>query len=168
MEDNPMRRISIEKLTINVGVGEPGDKLEKSKRLIERLTNTKAVITNAKKKIPGFKIRPGLPIGIKATIRKNAVELLKRLLESVENTIKASSFNGRNLSFGIDEYIHIPGMDYDPSIGVIGLEVTVTLKRPGYSIASRKFKRGVVGKNQLITNDEAINFFKKNFGVKIV
>jgi large subunit ribosomal protein L5 len=128
MSENPMRKISIEKLTINVGVGEPGDKLEKAKKLIERLTKTKAVITNAKKKIPGFKIRPGLPIGIKVTIRKNTGELLKRLLEAVENTVKASSFNGRNLSFGVDEYIHIPGMDYDPSIGIIGLEVTMTAK----------------------------------------
>lgn len=168
MSENPMRNIRIEKLTINVGVGEPGEKLEKAKQLIERLTGAKAIITNAKKKIPAFKIRPGLPIGIKVTIRKGTKELLTRLLEAVDNNIKASSVNGRNFSFGVNEYIHIPGMEYDPSIGIIGLEVVVTLDRPGYHVSKRKSRTSQVGKKHLITNDEVIDFFKKNFGVKVI
>ncbi len=163
-----MRKISIEKVCLNVGVGEAGEKLEKAKMLVERLTNRKAVFTKGKKKIPAFKIRPGLPIGVKVTIRKGAKDILKKLLEAVDNTLKPSCFNGRSVSFGIEEYIEIPGMEYDPNIGIIGMNVSVCLKRPGLRVEKRKIKRSKVGKSQRITTQEAIEFFKEKFKTKVV
>ena len=151
-----------------MGVGEAGAALEKAKIIIERLTNRKAVVTKAKKKIPSFKIRPGLPIGVKVTVRKDAKKLLTKLLEAVENTLSRSSFNNRSICFGIEEYIYIPGMDYDPNIGIIGMDVAVLLKRPGLRVAKRRIRKSVIGKHQRITTDEAIKFFEKKFKTKVV
>ncbi len=165
---NKMREIRIEKLCLNIGVGEAGEKLKKAKILLERLTNCKATITKGKKKAPALGVRPGLPIGVKVTVRKNIDELLKRLLEAKEYTLKASSFTSSGVSFGVDEYLHIPGMDYDPEIGIFGMDVNVVLMRPGYRVARRKIKRSKVGKNHLIKKEESIQFMKEKYGVKVV
>jgi len=167
---NPMRAIRIEKVTINIGVGEPGERLEKAAKLLERLTGKKPVFTKAKKKVPRWGIRPGLPIGVKVTLRgADAEEFLKRAFEAVGNKIYESSFdeNG-NFSFGIHEYIDIPGMKYDPAIGVFGMDVCVTLERPGYRVKRRKVRRASVGRKHMITKDEAIAFVKEHFGVEVV
>ncbi len=160
-----MNEIKIAKLCINIGVGEAGDKLNKAKKLLERLTGKKAVITTAKKKIPALGVRPGLPIGVKVTIRKNIKELLERLIESKEKVIERKSFTESGVSFGIDEYLHIPGMDYDSELGIMGLDVTVVLEKPGYRVKRRAIKTSRVGTNQLVTVDESINFMKDNYGV---
>ena len=163
-----MKEIKIEKLTLNIGVGEAGDKLEHAFNLMKRITNRKPVKTYAKKRVPNWNIRPGLPIGVKVTIRgKEAEELLKRLLQAVDK-IKMSQFdeNG-NLSFGIKEYIHIPGVKYDPNIGIYGMDVCVTLERPGYRIKRRRYLNRKVGKKHKITKEEAAKFFEDKFGVKV-
>lgn len=160
-----MREIRIEKLSINIGIGEAGDKLKKAKKLVEKLTGSTAVLTTGKKKIPALGVRPGLPIGVKVTIRKNVNELLKRLLEAKEQVLKKESFTINGVSFGIDEYIHIPGMDYDPELGIMGMDVSVVLERRGYRVKRRKIKPSVVGKKHLITPEEAIKFMKDNYGV---
>ena len=164
---NVMKRIFIEKISINIGVGEAGDKLEKAKKLLERLTNKKVVITKGKKKIPSLGIRPGLPIGVKVTLRKDINELLKRLLEAKENMLKRKSFTSRGVSFGIEEYIHIPGMEYDPELGIMGMDINVVLQRPGFRVKRRKIKKSKVGKKHLITIDEAVKFMEENYGVKV-
>ncbi|MFA5405999.1 MAG: 50S ribosomal protein L5 [Candidatus Nanoarchaeia archaeon] len=160
-----INEIKIEKLCINIGVGEAGDKLNKAKKLLERLTGKKAVITIGKKKIPTLGVRPGLPIGVKITLRKNVDELLKRLIESKEMIINKSSFTSSGVSFGVDEYLHIPGVDYDPEIGIMGLDVTVVLEKPGYRIKKRSFKTSKVGVNQLITVEDSIKFMTEKYGV---
>jgi large subunit ribosomal protein L5 len=75
--------ISIEKVTVNIGVGEAGDKLDKAYSLLEKLTSQKPIKTLAKTRNPTFKIRKGLTIGVKTTLRKKkAVEFLKRSFEA--------------------------------------------------------------------------------------
>ena len=172
---NPMRKIRIEKVTINIGVGEPGEKLEKAEEVVRRILklvgiDQKPVRTKAKVRVQRWGIRPGLPIGVKVTVRgKKAYELLNLLFDAIERKIKASSFDPYgNFSFGIREYIDIPGMKYDPAIGIYGMDVTVTLERPGYRVKRRKRKRSKVGKKHLITKDEAIEFVKETFGVEVV
>lgn len=166
---NPMRNIVVEKVCLNIGVGEPGDKLEKAVTLLKRITEAKVVKTKAKKREPAFKLRPGLEIGAKVTIRdKKAIELLKRLLSAVDNTLKESQFdNEGNVSFGVKEYIYIPGIKYDPKMGIIGFDVNVSLKRPGYRIKRKTYRGKSIGKKHKITKEEAIEFIKSKFEVEI-
>ena len=164
-----MKEIRIEKITLNIGVGEAGDKLENAFNLVKRMTNKKPVKTYAKKRVPNWNVRPGLPIGVKVTLRgKEAEELLKKLFKAVDDKVKLSQFdeNG-NLSFGVKEYIHIPGVKYDPKIGIYGMDVCVTLERPGYRIKRRRYLNRKVGKKHKITKEEASKFFEEKFGIKV-
>lgn len=165
-----MKQIGVEKITLNIGVGTTGDKLEKATKLLTTITGEKPVTTKAKKRIPTLGVRPGLPIGCKVTLRgKKAEEVLIRLLKANKNTIKSSKFdNSGNLSFGIVEYIDIPEVEYDISIGIIGLEVAITLERPGFRIKRRTIKAKTIPKKHRITKEEAIEFMKNKFGVKVV
>ena len=169
-KENPMRQIMIEKLTLNVGVGESGDKLEKAKILLGRIADSKVVSTHAKKRIPTWGLRPGLTVGVKTTLRgKNAKELLVRLFKAVEDYINPKQFDEEgNLSFGIKEYIHIPDVKYDPSLGIIGLDVCITLKRKGGTRTKRKtLRKAPIGAKHRITKEESIEFFKKEFGISV-
>ncbi len=176
MSENPMREIRIEKVVINMGVGEPGERLEKAETILARIVKTitgkdyKPVRTIAKKKIPKWGIRPGLAIGVKLTLRgEDAEKFLRAALEAVENKIPARSFDNQgNFSFGINEYIDLPGIKYDPKIGIFGMDVSVSLERPGYRVKRRKIRRAKVGKTHLITKDEAIAFVKDKFGVEVI
>ncbi len=169
MAENKMKEIKIEKLTLNIGVGEAGDKLEKAYSLLQKITEKKPVRTVTKKRIPKWNVRPGIAIGVKVTMRKNFEELLKRLLLSKEYTLKKSCFdNYGNISFGVDEYVHIPGVKYDPKIPMFGLNATITLKRAGYRIRDRRLKKSSIPKNHRINQSEAVDFFKNKYEVKIV
>ncbi len=163
-----MREILIEKVTLNVGVGEPGDRLEKIGRLLEQICGSKSVKTTTKKRIPEWNIRPGLEIGVKVTLRgKKAEELLRRLFVAVEDKILKSNFDEHgNLAFGVSEYVHIPGAKYDYTVGIVGISVAITLVRRGYNITKRRLVRKI-GKSHLITKQEAIQFISENYKVKI-
>jgi len=166
---NPMKKIDIEKITLNMCVGQPGDNLDKAIRLLNKITTFKPVKTKAKKRIPTWNIRPGLEIGCKVTLRgQKAKELLKRLLASINNQLNEKNFDNQgNLSFGIPEYIDIPGVEYDASIGIIGLEVAVTLKRPGFRIKNRKIKPKQIDKHHKISKQEAIDYMKNEFKINV-
>jgi len=167
---NPLRELIIEKVTLNVGVGEAGDKLEKAKVLLNKISNTKVIETIAKDRIPTWGLRPGLAIGVKTTLRGElAIVLLKRLFKAVENRVKPSQFDKEgNLSFGIKEYIHIPEVRYEPALGIIGLDVCITLKRKGgFRIRRRSYKNRPVGKSHRITKEESVEFFKNKFGIAV-
>jgi large subunit ribosomal protein L5 len=71
-----------------------------------------------------------------------------------------------NISVGIHEHIDIPGTKYNPEIGIFGMDVCVSLTRPGYRI-SKKRNPKKIGKNHRITRYESAEFFKSNFGVDV-
>lgn len=169
MSENKMREIRIEKVTLNIGVGEPGDPLRRAKEIANKLTGMKIVETKCKIKQPSWGIRPGLSIGAKATIRgKKAYEFLESALKAKDNTLRAKSFDKTgNFGFGIAEYIDIPGTKYDPKLGIQGLDIVVTLERPGYRIKKRKIK-SKIGKSHLISKEEGIEFIKNTFNVEVV
>ena len=80
---NEMKNIKIEKITLNIGAGKDQSKLEKGIKLLKMLTGIVPIKTTSTKRIPGWGLRIGLPIGCKLTLRKKAArEILKRLLES--------------------------------------------------------------------------------------
>jgi len=99
--------------------------------------------------------------------RDDASNFLKRIIESKRNLIKSSSFdNNGNLSIGIREHIDIPGTKYNPDIGIFGMDVCSSLTRPGYRVAKKR-NSSKIGRNHKITKEEAMDFFKNKFGVKI-
>ncbi len=164
---NKMRKIMLGKLTLNIGAGESGPELEKSKKLLEKISKKK-VLTTITHKRTTFGVAKRRPIGVKVTLRgKDGLELLKQLIKAVDNKIKPSQFdiNG-NFSFGIKEYINIPGIKYDPDIGIRGMDVCVTLERPGFRIKRRMIKPKKVGKKHRISREEAIEFIK-GLGVEV-
>ncbi len=166
---NPMQLPRIEKLTLNIGAGKDQTRLEKGVAVLKMITGIDPIKTVTQKRIPTWGLRPGLPIGCKLTLRKQkAVELLKRLLQAKDFTLAPTYFdNAGNISFGIHEYIDIPGAIYDPKIGVLGLQVCLTLEKPGYRIKRRKIQQKTIPKNHMISKEEAMTFMQKSFNVKV-
>ena len=167
---NLMKKISLAKVVLNIGVGKSGDPIEIGKKALEQITGKKPNARNAKKAQRDWGVRKGEPIGIAVTVRDNdATELLKRLLMVKDNQIKEKAFdNEGNLSFGIKEHIDIPDVKYDPKIGILGLEVAASLTRPGFNIKLRSKRKSKICKNHRITKHEAQEFFTKQFGVTLV
>ena len=164
-----MRQIRIEKVTLNIGAGRSPERLEKGIKLLKDMSGVKPVKTITNKRIPAWNLRPGLPIGCKVTLRgEKAKELLKRLLQAKDNKLSGEQFDEQgNIAFGIHEYIDIPGVRYDPEIGIMGLEVCVTLERPGFRIKRRRIKRRKIGSRQRIPKQDALDFMKKEFNIGV-
>jgi len=166
---NVMQNIQVEKLTLNMGTGGPGIELEKATKLLGVVSGHKPVEATSNKRIPTWGVRPGLAIGAKVTVRgKEAVELLKKILVAIDNRIPEKKFDVHgNFSFGVPEYIDIPGVKYDAALGIIGFEVAVTLQRPGFRIKKRRIKKKKVPTKHRITKEQAIVFAEKEFGVQV-
>ena len=166
---NVMKEIKLEKVVLNMGLGKSGDAVEIAKKALTQISNKKVNDRPAKKAIRDWGIRKGEPIGAAVTVRGNdGRELLKRLLEAKGNKVNARSFdNTGNLSFGILEHIDIPGIKYDPKIGILGLNITVRLTRPGFSISARSKHKASVGKHHKISPDEAKAYLTKEFGASV-
>ncbi len=164
-----MQEPRIEKLTLNIGAGTEKVKLDKGMKLLEKISSSKPVKTVTNKRLAAWGLRPGLPIGCKVTLRgKKAEELLKRLLEAKDNRLTESQIDDNgNIAFGIHEYIEIPGVGYEPEIGVMGLQVCVSLEKPGYRVKKRKVKRSTIGAKHKLRKNEAVEFVKKKFNVDV-
>ena len=165
---NIMRTIRLEKVTLNCGTGTDPPKLERAYKLLSVITGKKPVRIRTVKRIPAFNLRPGLQIGCKVTIREKHMELLKRLLDAVGNKLKLKQICPGYFAFGIKEYIEIPGMAYNRDVGIMGLEVCVTLTRPGKKVMKKRIKRGKIPKRHYITKEETISWLKQNFNTELV
>jgi large subunit ribosomal protein L5 len=168
--ENPMKKISVAKVVLNMGVGKSGDPIEQAKRALEQIAGQKPNSRNAKATQRDWGVHKGEPIGVAVTLRRGpAIGLIKRLFTAKGNQIKGSSFdNFGNLSFGIKEHIDIPGVKYDPEIGILGLDVSISLTRPGFSIRFRSKHKASVGRHHRITSEEAKAFLTKEFGIEVV
>lgn len=165
-----MKEIRVGSVVLNMSVGSSESRLEGASKILEKISGQKPSFRRAKKTIKEFKIKKGEPIACIVTLRgRKAEKILDRLLEAVNRRLKESSFTDHgNFSFGIKEYIAIPGMTYDPSIGILGMDVCVNLQRPGYRVKERRIKRSEIGKDHRISKEEAINFMKEKFKVEII
>lgn len=133
--DNSMQVPKIEKICLNMGVGEAvGDSkvLEKAREELELITGQKAVVRRAKKSIAGFKLREGMGVGCSVTLRgKRMFEFLDRLIIIALPRVRdfrglsKKSFNKGNYSLGIKEQIVFPEIDYDKIDKIRGLDITV-------------------------------------------
>ncbi|MDO8554208.1 MAG: 50S ribosomal protein L5 [Candidatus Micrarchaeota archaeon] len=164
-----MKEILVDKVTVNIGVGSPGERLDYAKDLISRLTKSTPIETLAKKRNPVFKLRVGLPIGAKVTLRKKtAYEFIEKAFIANKRFLRAGNFDKHgNFSFGVKEYIDFPGAKYDPKIGMFGFDVCVTLKRKGKRVQERRLRSGIIGKKHRISKDEAIVFAKSVLKAKV-
>lgn len=169
-DTNPMRTIRLEKVVLNMGVGRSGDAINVAKTALEQISGQKPTVRNARMAQRSWDVRKGEPIGVSVTLRHTqATEMLKRLFESRGNEAKGRSFDDfGNYSFGIREHIDIPGVKYDPKIGILGLDVSVSLTRPGFGIRFRSRHKAHIGKHHTISKDEAKDYLAKNFGVDVV
>lgn len=166
---NPMRELKIAKVTLNIGAGDDKQKIEKSVKLLEMLTEKKAVATKSKKRST-FGVAKGRPIGAMVTLRKkDAEEFLKKAFVAKENKLSMSQFDkDGNFSFGIKEYIDIPGVRYLHEIGMMGFDIAVTVERKGFRIKRRRIKKTQIPRKQKITKEEAAEWLKNKFGVAVV
>jgi large subunit ribosomal protein L5 len=169
-QGNPMRKIRISKVTVNIGVGKSGEPLEKAKKVLQQITGQAPSSRKSKKAIKDFGIRKGEPIGCIVTLRgEAAAEFLRTSLGAVNNRIKESSFDRfGNFAFGIREHIEIPKTRYVPELGIFGMDVTVTLERPGYRVKRRSYHQSKVGSTHLIEKSEAIDYVRQKFAAEIV
>ncbi|SUO96145.1 50S ribosomal protein L5 [Suttonella indologenes] len=134
---NVMEVPRLEKITINMGVGEAvNDKkiMDNAVRDLGLIAGQKPLITKSKKSIAGFKIRDGWPIGCKVTLRREQMyEFLDRLINvSLPRTrdfrgLSAKSFDGRgNYTFGVKEHIIFPEIDFEKTDAMRGMDITFT------------------------------------------
>jgi large subunit ribosomal protein L5 len=166
MEENIMRKIRIQKVILNCGA--TGDQLEKGAKLLNTITSRIAKKMKSKKRIPSLGVRPGLEVGCIVTLRgKIAEQTLKRLFGAVNNQIKEKQIKENHFSFGIQEYIEIPNMEYVREIGMLGLEVTVVFSRAGRRVKLKKIKKGKYPRKQAVSKEEIIQFMEQNFNVEI-
>ncbi len=170
MAGKTMSEAFLEKVTLNIGSGEAGQKLENSRSLLERITGRKAVATKARARNPAFNVRKGDEIGVKVTLRgTEAAAFLKKALEVVDGKISERSFDDYgNVAFGVKEYIDLPGMKYDPSLGMIGFDVCLTLSKAGARVGRRRIAKRRLSRKQRVSKREAIDFVTKAFGVSVV
>ena len=118
----------IEKVTINIGVGEAGERLKKAESVIQNITGCKPVETLSKTTNKDWAIRKRMPIGCKVTLRGGiADKFLKEALETRENKMADYSFDDEgNLSFGIPDHTLFKSQKYDPNVGIMGTLVSTT------------------------------------------
>ena len=170
MSENPMRALRVEKVTVNIGVGEAGEKLVKAQKVLEMVTGQKSVQTISKTVNRDLGIRVGMPLGCKVTLRGEAAEaFLVRALSIRENKVYSYSFDKEgNMSFGISDYTDFDGMKYDPEIGIFGMDISVVLRRPGNRITQRALLRRRIPKSHRVDRAEAIEYMKETFDVQVV
>lgn len=159
-----MKNLRIEKLCLNICVGESGDRLTRAAKVLESLTGQSPVYSKARYTVRSFGIRRNEKIAVHCTVRgAKAEEILERGLKVKEYELKASNFSATgNFGFGIQEHIDL-GIKYDPSIGIYGMDFFVVLGRPGNRIARRRHATGKVGTHHKLSKEDAINWFKTKY-----
>lgn len=169
-EENPMVKPEIEKVVVNLSVGKPGEPLEKAVKVLKELTGQTPCKRQAKQTIRDFGVRKGESIACIVTLRKqNAIEFLRKVLPVVDRKIPRTSFDRQgNFSFGIKEHIEIQGVKYDPDVGIFGMDVCVTMVRPGYRVKDRRRERARIGSKHVLTPEESMAYVKDSLGVEIV
>ncbi|MDR3223055.1 MAG: 50S ribosomal protein L5 [Methanobrevibacter sp.] len=166
---NPMEKVVISKATLNIGVGESGERLSRAINLLETLTGQKPVKTFSKVTNPEFGIRKRQPIACKVTLRGEKVnDAIKLVLDGIGTNINKSQFDDQgNLSFGIAEHIDMPGIKYDPDIGIFGINVNITFEKPGYRIKRRKIQKNKIPARHMVKKDQTIKYMEDNFNISI-
>ncbi|MFC6757337.1 MULTISPECIES: 50S ribosomal protein L5 [Haloarcula] len=162
-----MREPSIEKVVVHMGIGHGGRDLANAEDIIGEITGQSPVRTTAKRTVGEFDIRQGDPIGAKVTLRDEAAEEFLETALPLADLAESQFDDTGNFSFGIEEHTEFPSQEYDPSIGIYGLDVTVNLVRPGYRVAKRDKASRSIPSNHRLNPEDATAFIESTFDVEV-
>ncbi|WP_343378802.1 50S ribosomal protein L5 [Candidatus Bathycorpusculum sp.] len=168
--EHKMLQPRIEKVVVNLNIGKSGEPLEKASRVLNEISGQTPYKAKAKKSIRDWGIRQGEPIACVVTLRREkGIDFLKKVLPVIDNKLSKRSFDEiGNFAFGLKEHIDIPGVKYDPEIGIFGMDVCVSVNRPGQRIKIRRKQTKHVGKKHLLTSEESMEYVRQTLGVEIV
>jgi len=169
-DSNPMRLPRVEKVVVNICVGKAGEEIQKAQKVLEQITNQKAVLVKAKKSVKEWDIRQGQSIAVKVTLRGDpAIAFIKKMLFVTNNQVLKSSFDGYgNFSVGLDEHIKLPEMKYSPELGIFGFTTAIRIARPGSRVKIRRKMRSKIEKSHYVSKHEAMYFMQKTFQAEVV
>jgi large subunit ribosomal protein L5 len=160
----------IEKITVNIGVGEAGERLTKAEKVLKDITHHKPIKTLSRTTNKDWGLRKRMPIGCKVTLRgKDADDFLVSALKTRENKMADYSFdNEGNLAYGIPDHTLFEDQRYDPNIGIFGMDICITMKKQGYRIKHRRISRRKIPRRHRVKKEETIKFFSEKFDVEVV
>jgi large subunit ribosomal protein L5 len=169
-KNNIMRKPFIAKVVVNMSLGVGGEKLSKAKTVLESLTGQKPVEVTAKASNRDFGLHKGEAMGCKVTLRgQSAVDFAKRVLDVKDHKIPASSVDAAgNVSFGINEHIQIPGVRYEPELGIFGMDVCICPERPGIRVSRRRRARRRIPRRHRTTPEETMALLTQELGIEFV
>ncbi|MFB6282055.1 MAG: 50S ribosomal protein L5 [Haloferacaceae archaeon] len=162
-----MREPRIEKVVVHMGVGQGGRELANAEDILEDITGQTSVRTTADRSVGAFDIRAGDPIGAKVTLRGEAADEFLRTALALVDLSRSQFDETGNVSFGIEEHTEFPDQEYDPSVGIYGLDVTVNMVRPGYRVTKRAKASRSIPSGHRLTVEDAVEHLETTYDVEV-